>query len=193
MEFKTYFAVGWLCCPDGRPVNFCTTIQAMKGDEKCRGTSVTPTLPLRPHVQAKCGGTARSLLNHVWQNEKGTSPLSPDVISSCAVALCYRWLAKMLMAGGHGWFVCDRHLPVVCSVCDIRIFFPRPAKTNTTNQISCLAAPILIPLILNQLDSLSTRDGGSCPSALFIYNFPISRCLASLPRYVPYKCRKIHS
>lgn len=123
MEFKTYFAIGWLCYPHGRPVNFCATIQGMKGDEKFIGTSVTPTLPLRPHVQAKCGGTARSLLNHVWQNENGTSPLSPDVICSCAVALLpvVRGDAD---GGDHGWFVYDRPLSVVCSLCDIRIFFP---------------------------------------------------------------------
>lgn len=134
MEFKTYFAVGWLCCPDGRPVNFCATIQAMKGDEKCIGTSVTPTLPLRPHVQAKCGGTARSLLNHVWQNEKGTSPSSPDVISSCAVALCYRWLAKMLMAGGvtAGLYVTDPSL--LCALSVIFGFF-FPVLPKLTQQI----------------------------------------------------------
>lgn len=124
MEFKTYFAVGWLCYPHGRPVNFCATIHGMKGDEKFIGTSVTPTLPLRPHVQAKCGGTARSLLNHVWQNENGTSPLSPDVISSCAVTLWYRWREEMLMAGvTAGLYVTDPSLLCALSVI-LGFFFP---------------------------------------------------------------------
>lgn len=100
----------------------------MKGDEKCIGTSVTPTLPLRPHVQAKCGGTARSLLNHVWQNEKRTSPLSPDVISSCAVALCYRWREEMLMAGvTAGLHVTD---PSLLSALSVILGFFSPSCQN---------------------------------------------------------------
>lgn len=149
MEFKTYFAVGWLCYPHNRPVKLCATIQGMKGNEKCIGTSGTPPLPLRSNVKVKWHGTARSLLNHVCQNEKGTSPLSTDMISSCAVASCYRrcenvcLIARRCWWRGHSWFACDSPIPALCFLCVMLwFFFPHPAKTNGTNQISCLAALI---------------------------------------------------